>query len=486
MDYATFMLCREAFAGGYTHANYLYTGKVIPEVDSFDFGSAYPFAMLVHRYPMKAWHRVDKARPGDLEYMMKKEDVLFICRVLLSGKYDPETETFLTKVNCKLANTYISFSKCKTTTDAVLDNGRVQSASQIELVCTSLDLQIIYEAYDFDKIAVLSLYWAEADYLPADYIKLMLRYYDDKQSLKHVAGQENNYMKAKNRVNSFYGMAVTNPLHDEIFLEEDGVTWNRTLIDYNNREDIEQRLDAFYKSYNSFLPYQWGVFVPAWTRYHLWHDIIIPNDKRVLYCDTDSAKVINMTECLPSINKYNAWVKEVKEKRLADLGITKEYPDLGYFDHETADGAWKGFKTLGAKKYLVQTAADKFMMTVAGLSKKAVAYIQSFDDFRPGTIFAAGVSGRTVSHCITNPVQTFDNGGCWIENTTYRLSYSDSYEALLAERDGQTVDDFRSDNSDLLITKDGRYSMARILEGEEKLDLQIIKQKRNLYGMVKL
>lgn len=480
MDCDLFLLCRECFSGGYTHANYLYTGKIVENVDSFDFGSAYPFGMLAHKFPMKSWHRVDRATGKDVKYMMDRNDVLFICRVVLSGDSG-------TKVVCKCANTYISFNKCKTTEDVILDNGRVQSATTIELCCTSLDLKIIYQVYDFKKIAVISLFWAEADYLPKEYIDLMLKYYDDKQALKGIPGQENNYMKAKNRVNSFYGMSVTSPLHDEIFI--DGVDWEKKRIDYNNKEIVNEKLNEFYESWNSFLPYQWGVFVPAWTRFHLWNDIIIPNDKRIVYCDTDSAKVIDMDECLPSINKYNKWVSDVKKERFSSLGIEKEYPDLGYFDHETDTkhgGAYVGFKTLGAKKYLIQKADGKFYMTVSGLSKKAVEYINSFDDFRPGTIFDAGVSGRTVSHCITNQVETYDNGGCWIENTTYRISYSDSYETLLSERDGITKDEFRTDNSDLLITKNGRYSMQKILEGEEKINIGVIRDKRNLYGLVKL
>ena len=41
----------QAFAGGYTHANYLYTDEIVKDVDSWDFTSSYPYVMCVEKYP---------------------------------------------------------------------------------------------------------------------------------------------------------------------------------------------------------------------------------------------------------------------------------------------------------------------------------------------------------------------------------------------------------------------------------------------------
>ena len=41
----------DCFAGGYTHANWLYVNDVIKNVVSWDFTSSYPFVMLVEKYP---------------------------------------------------------------------------------------------------------------------------------------------------------------------------------------------------------------------------------------------------------------------------------------------------------------------------------------------------------------------------------------------------------------------------------------------------
>ena len=45
LDYDRYVICRKAFMGGYTHANYMYAGQIMENVDSYDFGSAYPFAI---------------------------------------------------------------------------------------------------------------------------------------------------------------------------------------------------------------------------------------------------------------------------------------------------------------------------------------------------------------------------------------------------------------------------------------------------------
>ena len=41
------------------------------------------------------------------------------------------------------------------------------------------------------------------------------------------------------------------------------------------------------------------------------------------------------------------------------------------------------------------------------------------------------MSGRTISHPTTNAIETYDNGGTWIEDTTYTLSISPEYGALI-------------------------------------------------------
>lgn len=41
----------QAFMGGYTHANMYYSNRIIPDVDSYDFTSSYPYVMVSEKYP---------------------------------------------------------------------------------------------------------------------------------------------------------------------------------------------------------------------------------------------------------------------------------------------------------------------------------------------------------------------------------------------------------------------------------------------------
>ena len=144
---------------------------------------------------------MDNCTIDDFYYLLNRKDVLFICNVVLKNSKG--------LVTCKLQNTYISSSKSICTGNIVTDNGRIYSAETIEVTCTSLDYQIISKVYDFDQIAIKHIIWANSGYLPPDLLKTMLKYYEQKQSLKNVEGEEINYLKAKNRVNSFYGCVPT-------------------------------------------------------------------------------------------------------------------------------------------------------------------------------------------------------------------------------------------------------------------------------------
>lgn len=417
LDYDTYIMCRKAFMGGYVHANYMYACQIMVDVDSFDFGSAYPFAMATEKFPCSPLKLLKGANIYDLKRLMSTNDYLFICTITAKN------------VRARGTMTYLSSSHCDISSDCVLDNGRIFKADMIQTTCTSLDLAIILRMYKIDAIRVDKCYYCRADYLPTGIVSTMLKYYNQKQSLKHVKGQELNYAKAKNRVNSFYGMFVQDPIHDVVTL--DGTEWKLEHCAITNKEEITAQLEKFYKSFRSFLPYQIGVFIPAYTRYHLMHDIVSKIDRNVLYCDTDSAKIINVDECWNVINEYNDFAKYKVELAIKRYGLDYTLPDLGIFDWETKDGKWKKFKTFGAKKYIYQDVDDKLYMTVSGLSKKAVKYLEKIEDFEIFTTFDRDVSGRTISHPTTNTIKTYDNGGTWIEDTTYTLSISPEYGALI-------------------------------------------------------
>lgn len=460
----TYAVCKNAFMGGYVHANHLYMGKVMEDVDSFDFGSAYPFALACCKYP---YGKLLKMENPDLQTALrlyKTGEYLFITTVTLKG------------VKAKGSNTFLSSAKCELSDDATLDNGRVFYAGMLRTTVTCLDLLIILQNYKIKQIRMDACYYCTAKYLPKFIIQKMMKRYEIKQTMKGVPGEELNYMHAKGRVNLYYGMFVQDPVND--IIEQELTEWKITRIDRSDEAKVQELLDKFYNSKNSFLPYQIGVFVPAYTRYFLW-SMVTKFDTNNVYCDTDSAKVINREQCMPYINAYNEKVRGMIEKMRIRNEV--EYPceDLGIFDWETKKESkkWGAFKTLGAKKYLVRLKeTGEFEMTVSGLSKKAVKYIESFDDFTPGTKFMEGVSGRTISHPQTNEIPTYDGGATWIEDTTYTLTIGKDYAAFTNY----------SQASQLVIYKDHReYRPWEDVQKDLKYDIDPKRMSPFMYNKLK-
>lgn len=60
-------------------------------------------------------------------------------------------------------------------------------------------------------------------------------------------------MKSKNKLNSIYGMTVTNILNTEIEYNDGEYTEKKMT-----HEEMQEALDKYYKNHRSFLNYSWG------------------------------------------------------------------------------------------------------------------------------------------------------------------------------------------------------------------------------------
>src|SRR5699024_442966 len=126
---------------------------------------------------------------------------------------------------------------------------------------------------------------------------------------------------------------------------------------------------------NRFLYYPWGVWITAYSRRNLWTGIIATGHDYV-YSDTDSLKMLNYENHKEYIDSYNSWVVnkmemmcdeyKIDQNRLSPKNQNGERLTIGVWDFE---GTYSRFKTLGAKRYLVEEN-DKLFLTVAGLSKQ--------------------------------------------------------------------------------------------------------------------
>lgn len=223
------------------------------------------------------------------------------------------------------------------------------------------------------------------NYLPTDFIKSILKLYNDKTMLKGVHGKEEEYLESKEELNACYGMTVTDICRDEIKYESDSWT--------NESPDIEKAIEKNNNSIKRFLYYPWGVWVTAYARVNLWLAIIEFNNDYI-YSDTDSVKVVNAEKHTKFFTDYNKTVVQKLDKAMKYHGLDPELTrpktikgetkQLGVWENE---GTYEYFKTLGAKRYMVKkknVLDDKYdySITVSGLNKHTtVPYlIESKDD----------------------------------------------------------------------------------------------------------
>ena len=265
---------------------------------------------------------------------------------------------------------YISSSHCQDLSkDAVIDNGRVASASELQCTITEQDWDIIKRAYSWKNVEIHNLRVYHAGYLPKSFILAVLHLFSNKTKLKDLADQIVEYMVSKNMLNSTYGMAVTAIIRD-IYIYSQTEGWKTE--DANTAEQLE----SYNNNFNRFLFYAWGVWVTAYARHDLW-DTIFELGPDYVYSDTDCAKGFNY-------EKHRAYFISANFKKIHKLKKMCAYYNipfdfcapktkdgetkiLGVWEH---DPSYKTFKTDGAKRYIYELQNGELWFTVSGVNKK--------------------------------------------------------------------------------------------------------------------
>lgn len=360
LTYDQYKMCKAGFQGGFTHANVNYVNKTLSNVGSIDFTSSYPFTMMAQYFPMSSPREVEIKDLRDLNFYLANYcclfEVQFINLVPLTTNENP-----------------ISSSRCSYLKDYHLNNGRVINAGILETTITELDYDIFRNFYKWDGIKIGKFLTFYKGYLPTSLVKALVSLYKDKTELKGVEGKEVEYLLSKGMLNSAYGMAVTDIVredleyHQELYADE----WQ-----VGDETPVSQ-LKRYNQNPSRFLYYPWGVWVTAHARHNLFRGILEFGSDYV-YSDTDSIKAINMDRHMDFIKNYNLHVREQLQAAADFHGIPmsdfepktiKGVPKLiGVWDIE---GTYDKFKTLGAKRYLVQKGND-IEFTVAGVNKKAI------------------------------------------------------------------------------------------------------------------
>ena len=428
VDGHVYNLLISAFAGGYTHANWIYADEIIENVDSYDFTSSYPYVMVTHKFPATEFRKINITKIEQF-----KSCFAYIINVKLKG------------VSCKYFNNFISQSKCKRILKGRYDNGRLIGAEELEIILTDVDFKFIMETYEIEEYEFLEVYYSIYDYLPKQFIEFILQKYVNKTEYKNVAGKEVEYALEKAKFNSLYGMSVTNNIKDNVvFTNEDG--WKEVPL---INEEIKSLLEKEQKA--GFLSFSYGVWVTAWARYNLLSNLI-KFDKNVIYADTDSLKLYGNYDKM-IIENYNKEVENrIKEvAKELEIDIEKFQPKdskgikhiLGVFEH---DASYDKFITQGAKKYAYIDSEDKEIhITVSGVPKKGAKALKKLEDFKDNFIFKYEDTGKNLL-IYNDEMESFEledyqgnkelidvKYGCSLVPTTYELGKSEEYAYLISD-----------------------------------------------------
>lgn len=368
-----YLMAKQAFAGGYTHASALHSGIECSDVVSYDFSSSYPSVLIAEKYPMTKGRKVEHITIEKFEELMEQDNICAIFTIELKD------------VRQKFpAESYISQSRCTEYEDIVVNNGRIVSANKIVIDITNIDYKIIKKVYKFTPVAIGHMYVYEAYYLPTSFVKCILHFYESKTTLKGIPEKLAEYMCGKENLNSLFGMCVTDIVR-EIIEYDNQVGWGEQKrgkkTEEEKRREAEEfkiqlysQLDKENNKKSRFLFYLWGVFCTAYARQNLWTGIFELGSDYV-YSDTDSVKILHYKKHSNYFDRYNEEVTKKLERALdyhhiphemlRPKNIKGEQKPLGVWEF---DGHYERFKAVRAKSYMYYSHGD-FGMTIAGLSK---------------------------------------------------------------------------------------------------------------------
>lgn len=402
------------YRGGYTKSNARYTStdrvrcEGVENVQGFDYMSSYPFVQTICNYPSAAFKEWN-GDPDKLTIEYGHSDFEKWRYIFIIKFYD-----------IRSINDFALESKSKAYIEGVkiIDNGRIRGADKMTVCLTDVDYALYKMYYTWGKKTVLSAWRAPAAPLP-DYLLYTL--WDNglkKQTLKGVEDMQVEYMLAKGKFNSAYGLCCKQPVYTEYKLGNTLTvtgyeTTERVNYNYFGRADVfghslttlgeayaESKDECTVRQFDeavkgSILSPFWGIWVSAFARFNLLKTVYkisqdCPNidDVRhindVIYMDTDSLYMLNAKQHMHIIDEWNEFAAERVKQRLP-----KQYAPLyklGHFDNIALDDShgysdtFTRFKTLGAKRYIkqyfttrkgkhIRSIYCKQAVTVAGLPK---------------------------------------------------------------------------------------------------------------------
>lgn len=408
---------RRAFEGGDTHANRHFAGRIIENVENHDRSSSYPAVQCNEKFPVGHWRKAKKQTVDTLRNL-RNTGYAFVVDITISN---------IAMTDYFYPDPILSLSKCWESEGVVVDNGRVLKADKITTTVTDVKYFDICNVYRWKSIKIGDIYYCKYGVLPREYTSIIKDQYTLKTQLKNVTGQEYYYNKAKNIVNSCYGLSAQDPgkiTYD--FIDGDFVP---------SVEGVDEKY--LHAQKGMFLSYAWGVWTTALARHHLLEGINVVYNQGgyVYYWDTDSVKHS------PGIdfNDYNN--KRIEECSQSGSYATDSIGKIHYMGVYEQENDYKRFKTLGAKKYVYEDSDGDLHITIAGVVKaegaKELAENGGIEAFSEGFCFVKAGGTKVKYH--SNIDFEYDTGegivritdNAAVTPTTYRVGITADYHHLL-------------------------------------------------------
>lgn len=359
LQLSQYNLLREAFAGGLTIANFKYAGATVSgDIGHVDFRSSYPARIMIDYFPIgkPMWY-------GHVESMEELEAIVSTyCAVFMLHLED-------VRIKAGVTAPCIPSSKCIGIEDILKVNGKVVYAKRLSIAVTEIDFKWIRKQYTAGAVSVSNVLIMKRGRLPEWFRDRTMYYYANKSKLKK--SDPRLYQISKGMLNGIYGMTATRIIRDNIIMTDD-------LQLVEQRGDDLKQITKYYASWNSFLPYQWGVYTTAHARDALLTMIEAVGYENFLYCDTDSVfykRTPQTEEKLQRMNFNN-------EIRAREAGAVFNNEALG---EATKEPDILRFRALHAKCYAMEEKTDagtKLVVTIAGIPKRTTKW----KDGKPVTI----------------------------------------------------------------------------------------------------
>lgn len=415
----------QSYAGGYTHENRfvksftIYPGKINKlkrttldlrgcNIKHKDFRSHYP--TQIRKYPMP-WGKCEFYYSYEEKSKYLKYHDHEICIQDLLDLYPEYSTISMIRISdMRLKDRFCTmpfmqnskmFNKSKGFR-TLNDNGRaLATKGSFTTYIDNLTLDIINKQYDF-KYKILKVYRFENKQCPEpikkvidDLFKKKSDYKIEYQHCRDSYGEADqrtidalfNLNQTKKLLNACYGCMSTAIIRSEDDLDfiryyEQGDIED-PFISHMPKEESERmaKLEKFYNSRNSFLPYQVGVMVCASARHELFEYIETIGYENILYGDTDSLFYISNAEIEARVEALNA-EKHKTAPYIEDSTGEKIYYDV--FEDEPEVFAFRGLhskcyavitENKEGKKELVATVAGVPRRTIIGMDKDVPVYL---------------------------------------------------------------------------------------------------------------